>query len=264
MRFKRANSDVFDISSDSVTDLQDAMQLEFEENKLHLLDSYHSYRSYYYEKALAKALDEHSYCFLLNPKLTTQSESIGKALKTLLPFYRVEKAPTNCNYLVRKIRTNYTQCVHRIRLRPVKKPEAVQDLEIVDPSKFVPDPLRKHGKSGPELFDDYVPSLLESEIAEQKPQDTPPPPPVVSLPLAFGPPAAVPPVPLPPTPVPQHPIARVLPNPPPVIPGVIQPQDRRPRVPQMENIPEEEPQDPSRTFEDQNETTIPEIYNEPR
>ena len=114
LRLKRANRDVIGISSDYVTELQDAMQSKFGENKLSFLDSYNRYRNYYDEKALAQPLDEHSYCLLPNPKPTTQSESIGKALQTWLPLYRVEKALTTSNYIVRKIETNYTQCVHRI------------------------------------------------------------------------------------------------------------------------------------------------------
>ena len=120
-RFARANRDVIGISSIYVAELQDAMQIKFGENKLSRLDSYHRYRSFYDEKALAHPLEEQFYCLLLTSKLTKQSESIGKAKKKWIPLYSLEKVLTISNYIVHKIGVNFTQCVHRIRLRPVKK-----------------------------------------------------------------------------------------------------------------------------------------------
>ena len=62
---------------------------------------------------------KHQYCLLLNPSLLTQSEFVGKSNTIWLSLYRVEKILTKSNYLIRKVGTPYTQCVHRIRLRPI-------------------------------------------------------------------------------------------------------------------------------------------------
>ena len=70
---------------------------------------------------------------------------------------------TNSNYIIRKTGTNYTQCVHRIRLRPIKLTESPEDIQEIDPAKFEADPSRKTTRNEPELFDEYIPNLLEEE-----------------------------------------------------------------------------------------------------
>ena len=56
-----------------------------------------------------------------------------------IQLYRVEKVLTNSNYILRKMGTNYTQCVYRIRLRPVLPQHQPEELENIDPSKFETD-----------------------------------------------------------------------------------------------------------------------------
>ena len=67
-------------------------------------------------------------------------------------MYRVEQVLTSSNYIVRKVGTNHTQCVHRIRLRPIEPKFDVKDLEEVDPQKFTPDPMTQN-YAEPSLFD---------------------------------------------------------------------------------------------------------------
>ena len=102
-------------------------------------------------------------CLLLNPRLTRQNDFTQKAVQTWLPLYRVEKFLTNSNYIIRKTGTNYTQCVHRIRLRPIKLTEPPEDIQEIDPAKFEADPSRRTTRNEPELFDEYIPNLLEEE-----------------------------------------------------------------------------------------------------
>ena len=118
-----------DPKSDFVIDLQDAMQEKFAENKSRLITSYHKYRKYYDQKADAHPLKLHEYCLVLNPKLTNQNDFASKSMQVWLPLYRIEKVLTNSNYLIRKVGTPFTQCVHRIRLRPYKPTEAPTDLD---------------------------------------------------------------------------------------------------------------------------------------
>ena len=84
---------------------------------------------------------------------------MGKLLTKWLPLYRVESVLTNSNYIVRKVGTNYTQCVHQIRLRPITPQYTVDDLDNVNQSNFVPDPSTRH-VSEPALFDQALPDLL--------------------------------------------------------------------------------------------------------
>ena len=77
-----------------------------------------------------------------------------------LPLCRVEKKLTNSNYIIRKVGTHFTQCVHRIRLKPVKPLTDTKDIENIDPKNFIRDPSRKDDKREPELFDDYLAEML--------------------------------------------------------------------------------------------------------
>ena len=158
--FRRSNKSMksMDPRSDFVIELQDAMQEKFAENKSGLIHSYHKYRKYYDEKAKAHPLKNHEFCLVLNPRLMNQNDFASKSMQVWLPLYRVEKVLTNSNYLIRKVGTNFTQCVHGIRLRPYKPTEQPVDLESVNPKYFVPDP-----------FDNEFPKLFEHAFIEDVP-----------------------------------------------------------------------------------------------
>ena len=51
-----------------------------------------------------------------------------KSLTMWLPLYRVETELTNSKFIVRHVGTNLTQCVRRIRLRPIQPQNSVEDL----------------------------------------------------------------------------------------------------------------------------------------
>ena len=52
--------------------------------------------------------------------------------------------------------TNYTQCIHRMRLRPVKPQYRVEDLEHVDLGNFEADPTIPEEERESQLFDNQV------------------------------------------------------------------------------------------------------------
>ena len=115
-----------------VFELKDAMNKKFTETKLKLPEMCNKYRAYYDCKAEAKPLAIFSYCLLLNPKLMTQSDFASQSLPIWLPPYRIQKILTNSNYIFRKFGTNYTQCVHKIRLRPVTPQGRINDLTVIN------------------------------------------------------------------------------------------------------------------------------------
>ena len=104
----------------------------------------------------------------MNPKLVEQSTVIASQVQKWLPLYKVEKVLTDSNYIIRKVNTNYTQCVHRIRLKPIKPSETPEDLEVINPSNFQPDPSRRQHME-PELFDKHIPELINEQEKETKP-----------------------------------------------------------------------------------------------
>ena len=78
------------------------------------------------KKAKASPLKEKDYCFLLQPKADHQGSKIPLRDFCWIGPSLVEKVLPNNDYTVRKLNTNKTQILHRIRLRecnPKKLPE---------------------------------------------------------------------------------------------------------------------------------------------
>ena len=107
----------------------------------------------------------------------------------------MEKVLTHSNYNVRKVGTTFTQCVHRLRLRPVSTHSPLEDLTDVDPSNFTPDPSLRSSGMKPEVFDEHFPALFIEDPVSLPPCPASPPPTTVSL--SFRAPPAEAPVPLP-------------------------------------------------------------------
>ena len=163
LRFKTNRLQSMKINSDYVSDLQRVMLEKFSETKDKLIQAYHKYRTYYDEKANSKPLTLHEYCLLLNPRLTTQSEFASKSKQIWIPLYRVEKVLTNSNYIVRKVGTHYTQCVHRIRIKPITPNYEIDDVKDLDPQNFITDPSLSKFRGEPELFDRELPEILKDK-----------------------------------------------------------------------------------------------------
>ena len=99
--------------------LQDKMNEVFSAARDATISPYNKYCNFCDRKASVLPLKKHQYCLFLNPQLTTVKDPMGKSLTKWLPLYRIETLLTNSNYIIRKVGTNNTQCVHRIRLRPM-------------------------------------------------------------------------------------------------------------------------------------------------
>ena len=197
VRFNNRMIERFSPNSEYVFALQDAMHKKFSETKEKLTTMYNKYRTYYDHKAEAKPLGTFSYCLLLNPRLMTQSDFASKSLPIWLPLYRIEKVLTNSNYIIRKVGTNYTQCEHRIRLRPVEPQGRVDDLRVIDFQNFQRDPSLGQFRGEPYLFDASIPSLLDNTQPLFAPQAEPEVPAPVTVSLNFTPaPAIVPAAPV--------------------------------------------------------------------
>ena len=134
----------------------------------------------------------------MNPKLLEQSTVIASQVQKVLPLYKVEKVLTDSNYIIRKVNTNYTQCVHRIRLKPVKPSETPEGLEVINPVNFQPD-LSRRQHMEPDLFDKHIPDVIyeqENELQQSKKVKPDPVRVTINVPLggqATGPAAAAPP-----------------------------------------------------------------------
>ena len=196
------------------------MLVKFKETIKNLISAFQKYRGYYDQKALAHPLKLHSFCLLLDPLLTTQSDIGSKSMQVSIPMYRVEKVLTSSNYIIRKMGTNNTQCVHLIRLRPVIPQHQPEDLKTIDPRKFETDPLLGKYRSETELFDDFLSKLLDGIQPENGGQSNLPDATVqIRLSKHKGGPAAAP-IPLAVVPIPAVAAAPIIAPLPPVPPPI--------------------------------------------
>ena len=79
-------------------------------------------------------------------------------------FYRIEKVLTRSNYLIRRVNTNFTQIVHRVRLKPIKPQYKVEDTEVIDDKIFCEDPLIPDILKEPQLFDSQIEQIVYRPI----------------------------------------------------------------------------------------------------
>ena len=165
LRFRSHTLAQKELTSDYLIDLQDLLLQKFSHTKPRLLDAYHKYRTYYDKKAAAKPLVHKQYCLLLNPSLMTQSDFAAKSCSIWLSLYKLEKVLTKSNYLIRKIGTPYTQCVHRMRLKPITTKYDVEDINVTL-QDFKPDPSLGKYRSEHEIFDEALEKSLNEDIIE--------------------------------------------------------------------------------------------------
>ena len=98
-------------------ELQQRTQILIDQTKKNIMQSYLKYKEYYDRKAKAAPLQEKDFCFVLQPKADTQGSKIPfRDFRWTGPFV-VQKVLPNNNYIVRRLNTNTTQILHRIRLK---------------------------------------------------------------------------------------------------------------------------------------------------
>ena len=91
------------------------------------MQSYIKYKEYYDRKAKAASLKENDYCFVLQPKADHQGSKIPFRDYWWVGPFIVQKVLPNENYIVRRINTNKTQILHRIRLKKIVPNQPLED-----------------------------------------------------------------------------------------------------------------------------------------
>ena len=104
-------------TTDFADELQRRTQVLMDSTKKNIMQSYLKYKEYYDRKAKAAPLKLNDYCFILQPIADHQGSKIPFREYQWTGPYIVEKVLPNDNYLVRKLNSNKTQILHRIRLR---------------------------------------------------------------------------------------------------------------------------------------------------
>ena len=104
-------------TTDFAEELLSGTQIVYDKTKKNVMQSYIIYKRYYGKKAKASPLKEKDYCFKLQAKADHQGSKIPfRDFRWIGPFL-VEKVVPNNIYIVRKLNTNETQILQRIRLR---------------------------------------------------------------------------------------------------------------------------------------------------
>ena len=92
------------------------------------MQSYLKYKEYYDRKAKAAPLKQNDYCFILQPIADHQESKIPFREYRWTGPYVVKQVLPNENYIVRKLNSNKTQILHRIRLRKYEPNTVLQDI----------------------------------------------------------------------------------------------------------------------------------------
>ena len=129
------------------------MNFIFRDNLDNIISAYHKYKMYYDRKARAQPLKVNEFVFLLDPKYDSQrSKEECKTFHWKGP-YKVMKVLSDSNYIIRKVGTHQTQCVHRMRLRLFKPEFPIDDIKV---SKHLyPDTERVEDT---DIFDSNIPT----------------------------------------------------------------------------------------------------------
>ena len=111
----------------------------FRDVRKNAMQAYIKYKAYYDRKANASKLRQADYVFILQPKADHQGSKIPFTDFRWIGPYIIEKVLPNNNYLVRKIGTNKTQILHRMRLRQITPRQPLSDIPVTQ-REWQPDP----------------------------------------------------------------------------------------------------------------------------
>ena len=115
-------------TTDFAEELQKRFQILIDKTKKNIMQSYLKYKEYYDRKAKAAPLQQGDYCFVLQPLADHQGSKIPFREFRWIGPYVIEKVLPNKNYIVRKLSSNKTQILHRIRLRKYTPNKELRDV----------------------------------------------------------------------------------------------------------------------------------------
>ena len=116
--------------TDIAEEVQRQMQILLDQTKKNIMQSYLRYKTYYDRKAKAAPLETTDYCYILNSRADTQTTKIPFREFRWCGPYKVEKVLPNKNYIVRRLGTNKTELLHRIRLRKFTPQAPLADIFV--------------------------------------------------------------------------------------------------------------------------------------
>ena len=125
--------------SEIAQDVLEQTEMIFQDVRRNTMQAYIKYKAYYDKKANASKPKQSDYVYILQPKADHQGSKFPCTDFRWIGPYIIEKVLPNNNYLVRKIGTNKTQILHRIRLRQFTPRQPISDTPVT-PREWQPDP----------------------------------------------------------------------------------------------------------------------------
>ena len=120
-------------------DVLEQTETIFQDVLKNTMQAFIKYKAFYDRKANASKLKKADYVFILQPKADHQGSKIPFTDFRWIGPYIIEKVLPNNNYLVRKIGTNKTQILHRMRLRQFTPRQPLSDIPATQ-REWQPDP----------------------------------------------------------------------------------------------------------------------------
>ena len=120
-------------------DILEQTEMIHQDVRKNTMQAYIKYKAYYDKNANASKLKEADYVYILQPKADHQGSKIPFTEFRWVGPYIIEKPLPNNNYLVRKIGTNKTQLLHRMRMRQFTPRQPPADI-TVKPQDYKSDP----------------------------------------------------------------------------------------------------------------------------
>ena len=120
----------YQLQADDAEEIQKRMKTLLDQTKKNIMQSYLNYKAYYDRKAKAAPLETTDYCYILNPKADTQAKKQPFRKIRWCGPYKVEKVLPDNNYIVKRLGTNKTQLLHRLRLRKFTPQAPLADIFV--------------------------------------------------------------------------------------------------------------------------------------
>ena len=153
------------LDSEIAQDLLEQTETIFQDVRRNAMQAYIKYKAYYDKKANATKLKQYDYVNILQPKADHQGNKFPFTDVRWIGPYIVEKVLPNNNYVVRKIGTNKTQILHRMRLRQFTTRQPIPDIPVT-PREWQPDPeiIIKHDDLYARAWEcEYDKSIFDSD-----------------------------------------------------------------------------------------------------
>ena len=151
--------------SEIAQDVLEQTETIFQDVRRNAMQAYIKYKAYYDKKANATKLKQSDYVYILQPKADHQGSKIPFTDFRWIGPYIVEKLLPNNNYVVRKIGTNKTQILHRMRLRQFTPRQPIPDIPVT-PREWQTDPeiIIKHDDLYARAWEcEYDKSIFDSD-----------------------------------------------------------------------------------------------------